>query len=472
MDRADEKRELANATWLELQYLAGPELELPATAGARLLIGRAADCDLMLPDSAVSRHHARLDLARGLIEDLASSGGTRVNETLIKTRSIEPGDQIQIGPWVFAIAYAGAQSEGATIVRANLALSLAAPRLELLLNFFELLNQADCEQDIYNALVESALAGSGCQQALIVSMAEPGFRVFAQSPDAPEPIRASQQLISASRNGGVVTLSDFAVVDRSDSIQAQQLVSAMAVALVNEAGPYACLYLHSRKGEQVAQPDAARFCQALARVAELALARLHQQRALWQQREQIYADLHDDLGARLLNQVYRAKDEPSADEARAMLADLRDVVSRPAVGSIGLDDLLAEMRAEASARLETAGISLDWKTDLSIAAPRWSHRAAALLSRCLRESISNALHHAKPSRVAVHVKAKQDRLIVSTRHDGHFSQPESWTRGRGTRSLCQRSKALDGQVSWLVQEQQLETIFDLALQPTSMDSPV
>lgn len=470
MNRVHEQREIANTTRLELQHLAGPSVELPASAKASLLIGRAADCDFMLPDSTVSRHHAKLDLAHGLIEDLASSGGTWVNEKAIEKQSIKPGDRVQIGPWIFAVAHAGTQTEGATIVRANLAASLAAPRLELLLEFFERLNQVGCEQDIYSALVTSALAGSGCQQALIVSLTEPGNRVLAQSPEGSEPIQASRQLVSASRSGDVVTLSDFAIDERSDSIQAQQLVSAMAVALISESSPYACLYLHSHEGAQTAQPDAARFCQALARMAELALARLYQQQALWHQREQIYADLHDDLGARLLNQVYRAHDAASADEARAMLADLRDVVSRPTAGSTDLQDLLAEVRAEALTRLDTAGITLTWRMSPLTAAPHWRHRAAALLSRCLRESISNALRHARPSRIAVEIQNKQDRLLITIRHDGQFSHPESWTKGRGTRSLYQRSKALDGQVNWSIENGQLETRFDLALLPSLMES--
>ena len=47
------------------------------------LIGRGPDCQLSLPDIAVSRRHCeiRLDAASGwVIEDLGSAVGTRVNQ--------------------------------------------------------------------------------------------------------------------------------------------------------------------------------------------------------------------------------------------------------------------------------------------------------------------------------------------------------------------------------------------------------
>ncbi|MDP1271141.1 hypothetical protein, partial [Klebsiella pneumoniae] len=76
--------------------------------------------------------------------------------------------------------------------------------------------------------------------------------------------------------------------------------SALAVAEAVDDWGDLLLYLDTRRGEAREQPDTARFCQALLRVGSLALSRLHHQQALWDQRERIYSDLHDDLGARLL----------------------------------------------------------------------------------------------------------------------------------------------------------------------------
>ena len=64
-----------------------------------ILIGRATDCDIQLPDDLVSRHHAKLEEREGgsyWIENL-SPNGTRVNHSLVSTpQELRPGDRIYI----------------------------------------------------------------------------------------------------------------------------------------------------------------------------------------------------------------------------------------------------------------------------------------------------------------------------------------------------------------------------------------
>ncbi|TVQ38691.1 MAG: FHA domain-containing protein [Wenzhouxiangella sp.] len=465
MDGAATNHPAETSFRLELRRLFGPELDLPATTEGFWLLGRGPDCDLILAHASVSRHHARLDLDRGRIEDLGSSAGTRVNDVLIKSQALKAGDRIQIGPWQFAVTDAGNLATGATVQRAAMTTALAAPRLDLLLKFSETINQADTASEIYSTLTEVAMAGSGCQRAVVIDLDDASLPVLAQSAIHTAPFVASRQLIDASREGGVIQLSELAVGERSASIRARRLISATAVALMNNGVPCACLYLDARDGEATEMPDTARFCQALARMADLALARLHQQQALWQQRERIYADLHDDLGARLLNMIYRAQDTASADEARAMLEDLRDVVSRPAQDQLALPDLLAEIRSEMARRTEAAGIRFSWLTQTLPEPLLWSNRAAALLSRSLREALSNALRHAQPEEIDVQVEARAGRLVLALAHDGQFLPPDQWSPGRGTRSLSERCRALGGTITWSARHGDLETCLNLPLEP-------
>lgn len=63
------------------------------------LIGRAPDCDLVVPDRQVSRHHARLRrTSEGhVVEDLGSKNGTHVNGVLVSSPvSLQDGDVIQV----------------------------------------------------------------------------------------------------------------------------------------------------------------------------------------------------------------------------------------------------------------------------------------------------------------------------------------------------------------------------------------
>ncbi|GAB4468494.1 MAG: hypothetical protein Kow00124_02670 [Anaerolineae bacterium] len=64
-----------------------------------LLIGRGADCDIVIPDSRVSREHARVFRREGayFIEDLHSKNGTYLNAIRLEgEQEIHEGDEIQI----------------------------------------------------------------------------------------------------------------------------------------------------------------------------------------------------------------------------------------------------------------------------------------------------------------------------------------------------------------------------------------
>lgn len=62
-------------------------------------IGRAPDCDIILDDPLVSRHHLRIICILGdcFLEDLNSANGTMVNNRLTKKCPLEHGDTIAIG---------------------------------------------------------------------------------------------------------------------------------------------------------------------------------------------------------------------------------------------------------------------------------------------------------------------------------------------------------------------------------------
>jgi len=64
-----------------------------------IIVGRSIDCDIVLPDRQVSRHHARIrwDGEGYIVEDMGSKNGTFVNgQELTEPRRLEDGDEIQI----------------------------------------------------------------------------------------------------------------------------------------------------------------------------------------------------------------------------------------------------------------------------------------------------------------------------------------------------------------------------------------
>ena len=73
--------------------------------GRPLSIGRAGDNDLVVPDSRVSRHHARIQARRGalVLHDLGSTNGSRVNGTRVQEVVLGEGDRIEIGDTVLIV---------------------------------------------------------------------------------------------------------------------------------------------------------------------------------------------------------------------------------------------------------------------------------------------------------------------------------------------------------------------------------
>ncbi|MGQ9628207.1 MAG: FHA domain-containing protein [Anaerolineae bacterium] len=65
----------------------------------KMLIGRGEDCDILLPDRQVSRHHALIRQGKGdyILEDCGSKNGTFVNGQEIQgPYALHDGDEIQI----------------------------------------------------------------------------------------------------------------------------------------------------------------------------------------------------------------------------------------------------------------------------------------------------------------------------------------------------------------------------------------
>lgn len=95
---------------VELRIEPAPERTGEALAGAPLLLGRAADNDVVIRDPTVSRHHAELlgDPAHGYeIVDRGSRNGTFVNGRRIERAPVGPSDRIGIGYHEFRLRRAG-----------------------------------------------------------------------------------------------------------------------------------------------------------------------------------------------------------------------------------------------------------------------------------------------------------------------------------------------------------------------------
>lgn len=80
-------------------YPAGIQEGLIDLPRDRYVIGRGSECNLELPDSAVSRQHACIEFEDNQyhLVDLGSTNGTYVNDKLVRKRQLVSGDFIRIG---------------------------------------------------------------------------------------------------------------------------------------------------------------------------------------------------------------------------------------------------------------------------------------------------------------------------------------------------------------------------------------
>lgn len=175
---------------------------------------------------------------------------------------------------------------------------------------------------------------------------------------------------------------------------------------------------------------------------------LERVQAVADERERIYRDLHDDVGAKLLSLVYRADDSANADLARSALQDLRDVVSRTHIDALELEAALADWHAECDQRLTASHIELDWRQADDLPEKTLSPQQLLNIGRILRESVSNAIHHARPGRVSVRVDYLAPQLVIEVCDDGVGRSKGEWRPGRGLRNMELRARELGGAIKW------------------------
>jgi signal transduction histidine kinase len=168
-----------------------------------------------------------------------------------------------------------------------------------------------------------------------------------------------------------------------------------------------------------------------------------------QERERIYGDLHDDLGAKLLTLIYQAESPLQADLARSILQDLRDVVTRSRGEPGTLGDVLAGIRSEATQRLSAVGIGLIWDEADDLPDPALDSGRALHLYRIVREAISNVIRHAQARRLRVRVRALRGDLRLELTDDGSGAAVGAPPGGSGMRNMRDRAGELEGRIDWI-----------------------
>jgi two-component system, NarL family, sensor histidine kinase UhpB len=180
-----------------------------------------------------------------------------------------------------------------------------------------------------------------------------------------------------------------------------------------------------------------------AQVAELRVEQVTQR-----ERKRIAADLHDDLGAKLLTIVHTSESDRISTLAREALEEMRLSVRGLTGKPMRLADALADWRAEVVSRLGQANIEIDWRgpaeeTDVELPA-----RSYVQTTRILREAVSNIIKHSGASHCKVRCAIGDQVFGVNIQDNGRGVPMEldgKLDRGHGMSSMKQRAKQMQGQ---------------------------
>ena len=286
---------------LRLATVSGPDVgPFEINADEAAVIGRAADCAVCIADPSVSRDHASLMLRgdRWFITDLGSRHGTHLNGIRLdcdRPAPAAPGDLLRVGPYTFRLEFGEAATftqpttddvAAETMVRRmprSEVSSLAARRLELLIDGAVAIHDAENEVELARLVLELALEGSGyrrgavlrhtgsVEQVAVIASRDQGGH--GQGGDTDE-FQFTRSLVREAMSGHVATLVGRISPPIGQSIVSLDIHSAICAPIFVDSSVVGFLYLDSRGIEPAGATDAGGYCHAVSRLAGLATSSL------------------------------------------------------------------------------------------------------------------------------------------------------------------------------------------------------
>jgi two-component system, NarL family, sensor histidine kinase UhpB len=178
------------------------------------------------------------------------------------------------------------------------------------------------------------------------------------------------------------------------------------------------------------------------------LAELRVEQVTEKERKRIAADLHDDLGAKLLTIVHTSESERISTLAREALEEMRLSVRGLTGKPMRLADALADWRAETVSRLGQAGIEADWRSPTEEIEELLPARGFVQTTRILREAVSNIIKHSGASNCKVRCTISERQFSLTIQDNGKGIPMEldgKLDRGHGMSSMKHRAKQMQGQ---------------------------
>ncbi len=178
---------------------------------------------------------------------------------------------------------------------------------------------------------------------------------------------------------------------------------------------------------------------------------LELKQAAVKERMQIYRDLHDDVGSKLLSIVHASSttvDGPRiSDLARSALASLRSAVSRANSPEQPLLSCLNDLEEESRLRLEGSGHNCRWNQSPDLSNNKLSSEQVFNLTQIIREIVSNIIRHAQASAVVFNITSHNSELVLTIEDNGNGFDGMP-IQGNGLSNIRNRVDELGGTATW------------------------
>lgn len=167
-----------------------------------------------------------------------------------------------------------------------------------------------------------------------------------------------------------------------------------------------------------------------------------------EERNRIRQDIHDDLGAKLL-QLLHTTSEDARPLVREAIQDLRNLLRNMEGHPILAEAAASQWHEEVAQRCRDHGVALKWQANAPLIMLDAGQYSA--LTRVLREAVSNALRHASPSCLRIALSVDDGTLCIEVSNDGIVDCADA-QHGRGLPIMNARMEALGGECGYHSQD--------------------
>ena len=168
-----------------------------------------------------------------------------------------------------------------------------------------------------------------------------------------------------------------------------------------------------------------------------------------QERSRIYANLHDDVGAKLLELIYTVPDEKSKKLAKSVLQNIRQAVASTVNIQCTCQQLIEEIISETKMRLSVANIECVESKKLHGQKQKLPSHIPSVITRIMREATSNIIKHSQATQVEIIVTGSDKKLTISIKDNGIGMKKQAHA-GKGLKTIKKRAKSINAEVEWLI----------------------